>query len=663
MSLPRVLVDAYQARKITVLVGSGASVAKDVAGSFPRWHETPERFLLQVEYFSALLPGIIAQKRLQYRSQTSLEVLLAELDVLKSALGRDYESAIRTIFRPVDALPGALHRAIVALDVPALVTTNYDKLLEYADPTRQVYTWKDSAKVHGDLKHDRNVLFKVHGTAEHHDSLILTKGEYQALNEDASYKSVFRYLLESTSLLCIGYGMEDPMDIDRSLAANADAFQSSANKHFLFLKEATQKDVDRYKRDLNVHVIPYASHEDLPVFLQELSGGAAPPRSVTTRGSYPPASALAPSDPGHVNLARALADARLAGFSTIDDAVKICDLHFDATEIQVSIARPRTPDDELDGEYSVDTHALRWKTWARDFDGPSGSVGAFLERRLHALLGRKGPHACKVGFVEFDATATAGHGDTLFTVRPVNHLITEAFNRGLALERLFAETHPVAEVLWRDCARQLLSGANTFRMMCPSQLFIELAVITTDGWVSCAKKAAFNSIYTRRNHGTEVWTCGVEYGPRWTECIRPIDGADRAMLSLRDAVLDALAWEYQIRAASSNRGSPKLPADSFLACDVQQARIRAFAVQGIHLNAALLGYCVLPITREALATHLGTRSAHGLNFRDLHFLHLDECAGRVKTYEHTTSWHGTALMRLQVLVDHRVEIDNDLATS
>jgi len=654
MALPRDLTSAYSENRLTVLVGSGASLSTKVVGGFPLWRDTPKRLLTEAELHNALPASLIALKRQLFEHDLSLEVMLSELDVIKTALDRQYAEAIRKIFRPPDALPGPLHEAIAELNVLAIVTTNYDQLLEKTEPDRQAYTWKESVSALGDLEAKRRVLLKIHGSAEHAETVVLTNGEYQLLNMDASYRQVFRFLLQSSSFFCVGYGMEDPLDIDLALKANAESFRNSTRAHFLCLRRPSQRDIDRYRRDYNVHVIAYEEHDELVPLIHELRG-SAPGRA----GSFRSTRALATDVP--TNLTRALADARLGGSLVIDDAVQLCELSLDATELEVDLARSPTPDDELNQEYTVEVHKQRHEFWVKDY-GVSGSpIVDFLDRRLQTLIGRKGPHGCKVAFVDFDSTWASGHGRALLTVRPLNHLVTEAFNRGLALERLFDDTRPDADKLWRECARKLLQDAHAFQMPCPSQLFVELALVTLDGWVPIAKKDAFNSIYTRRNHGIEVGTCGVEYGPRWSECIRPHTSNDRAYLSLRDTVLDALAWEYRIREAGSTRGPPKLSPDAFHICEVPQARFLALAVQGIHLNSALLGYCVLPVTRANLAMHLGESNAHGLKFKGLEFIHIDDCEARVEADQRTTSWHGTALMRLHLLAANRKKIDEQLA--
>ncbi|WP_434391144.1 SIR2 family NAD-dependent protein deacylase [Melittangium boletus] len=189
-----------------------------------------------------------------------------------------YQKALNDIFRPADATPGAAHQAVARLGVRALLTTNYDPLLERLQetPYRQPYTWKESELALNDLESGRPVLLKVHGTAERHDTVIMTESEYRDVRANPSYRAVLGHLLQGYTFLFIGYGMNDPLDLDLVLKWNAEAFKSAARRHYALLFNPSDTDRDRYAREYNVQVIPYADHAQLPALLEELQRAASP---------------------------------------------------------------------------------------------------------------------------------------------------------------------------------------------------------------------------------------------------------------------------------------------------------------------------------------------------------------------------------------------------
>ena len=201
-----------------------------------------------------------------------LEVMLAELGSLRTALGRGYQDALNDIFRPENATPGLVHQRIAELGVSAILTTNYDPLIEELQetPRRHPYTWRESDLALNDLKKGRRVLFKIHGTAERHDTVVLTESEYDRVRSDKSYQGVLRHLLQEYTVLFLGYGMNDPLDLDLVLRWNAEVFKPAARRHYALLKDASGTDSDRYLREYNVQVMDYSKHEDLPAILEAL---------------------------------------------------------------------------------------------------------------------------------------------------------------------------------------------------------------------------------------------------------------------------------------------------------------------------------------------------------------------------------------------------------
>lgn len=272
VTFPKSLVRAYHSGTMALFVGSGLSLSPDVKGNFPRWNQLPERFIDSCESQDVLDPAQIQAQRTFFQTPMPLDVMLAGLGALRRALGRKYANALRDIFRPPDAAPGAVHHAIARLALRAILTSNYDPLIEFLHetPSRHPYTWKESTQALDDLRADRRVLLKVHGTAEHEDSVVLTEAEYLTAHNDPSYRAVLSFLLQQYTFLFAGYGINDPPDLDLVLKGNADAFKSAAQEHYALLKDPSSTDRDRYLREYNIRVIPYSDHGQLPAIFDQL---------------------------------------------------------------------------------------------------------------------------------------------------------------------------------------------------------------------------------------------------------------------------------------------------------------------------------------------------------------------------------------------------------
>ncbi len=274
---PKPLLEAHRSNTLALFIGSGLSLGRDVRGDFPTWQQLPQRLLDACERLGSIDEQVIHGWRNLFKGCMSLELMLAQLGSLRAALGHEYPKALDAIFRPSDAAPGSVHQALARLGVRAILTTNYDPLIEEVGetPRRQVYTWRDSDKALRDLDSGRKVLLKVHGTAEHHDTVVMTELEYHKARSEASYQRILSHLLQGYTFLFIGYGMNDPLDLDLVLKWNAEAFKSAARRHYAFLKDPSDNDRDRYEREYNVRVIPYSDHAQLPAILEELQRAAS----------------------------------------------------------------------------------------------------------------------------------------------------------------------------------------------------------------------------------------------------------------------------------------------------------------------------------------------------------------------------------------------------
>jgi hypothetical protein len=257
-----------------VLFGSGLSPTKSAGGPFPTWRELPERLLEQALQHGVMLQTHVDARRMLMSGAVSLDTMLAELDTIKSTLrnARKYQAALDAIFSPTGAVCGDVHKALVELGVNLLVTTNYDELLEQAEgpPTRAVYTWQDADNAHSRIKAKRKVLFKIHGTVDKEKTVVMSRRDYDEAARDQSYQQIMRHFLQSYTFLLVGYGINDPHDLDVVFGLNVSAFGCATNTHYALMKDAQQSDKDRWQRDFNVQVMDYPNHGDLPAILRAL---------------------------------------------------------------------------------------------------------------------------------------------------------------------------------------------------------------------------------------------------------------------------------------------------------------------------------------------------------------------------------------------------------
>jgi SIR2-like domain len=162
-----------------------------------------------------------------------------------------------------------------------VATTNYDLLYEAADPPpgRKVYTWRESTDALGYIQAKRKVLFKVHGSAESESTVVMTRREYDEAAKEGPYQRIMSHLLQSYTFLLVGYGMNDPFDLDLLFKLNSKAFGEAGRPHYVLMrKKEADPHRDRWQKEMNVHVVEYDDHGALPTMLRTLAGVKPNPR-------------------------------------------------------------------------------------------------------------------------------------------------------------------------------------------------------------------------------------------------------------------------------------------------------------------------------------------------------------------------------------------------
>jgi len=120
MKLPKTLVEHFNLHRCIPWCGAGVSVASQL----PTWRELIEQFIRACE-----------DAGMQEESIREIKSLEAEeaVEVCRDFLGEnEYRDFLERVLGAGAALPNVLHDKVAKLPVPAILTTNYDRLLETA---------------------------------------------------------------------------------------------------------------------------------------------------------------------------------------------------------------------------------------------------------------------------------------------------------------------------------------------------------------------------------------------------------------------------------------------------------------------------------------------------------------------------------------------------
>ena len=260
---PDFLVQRLREGQCILFVGAGLSAA----AGLPTW--------------SNLLKGITAwaeRERPGTASVDEINQLLAAgkleqvADHLRDVIGleglqRALAERLEIDGRP---LPDA-HRLITQLPFRAIITTNFDRLIERAfDNKIPVATERDAEQLADYIgKRDCFFLLKAHGDLGRADTIVLTETDFgQMVYGNEAFKRSFITLLMTNAVLFVGYSLAD-IDFRLLLGHHAELFRSEGPPRYALITGLGQIERSNLGRK-TIQVLPYDNHDEVPQFLRLL---------------------------------------------------------------------------------------------------------------------------------------------------------------------------------------------------------------------------------------------------------------------------------------------------------------------------------------------------------------------------------------------------------
>lgn len=289
--IPEMLVRRVREKKCVLFVGAGLS-AQAQAGDgtrLPTWIALLERMVdWSIEHRIPLrsdpseLAEVIGKGR-----------LLVVAQELQESLGGQLNACLSDVLHSGDTKPSEAHRVLCNTDWVAVLTSNYDALIEgaYAVESQGVLPPAFSADgVHQAvdfLRNDKFFVFKIHGDLNIPGSIVLGNRDYSRLMYlSPAYRSFLETVFASYTVLFVGFGGNDP-DLDAVVDRLSAIYERSIGQHFLLISEGEFTALERRRmlEDKRLDCITYerdADHSQVVEFLKALSIRVAPGADVPT---------------------------------------------------------------------------------------------------------------------------------------------------------------------------------------------------------------------------------------------------------------------------------------------------------------------------------------------------------------------------------------------
>lgn len=301
------LTEAIRHNNAVLVVGSGLSIPSGA----PTW--------------SALLEGIAAEAwRTAPHDARRIATALAESDrgrstasaaILKAILGAEFVNVVARQFEMRENVqrhpaglaaalagdsgaqlffagraarrrlrPTANHRMLMKLPWRAIVTTNYDRLLEDVAPRLPSLSWSNDS-VSALIQRRDPFILKLHGDVVHRKDIVLAREDYRGVVNHRRVRSDLHALFAGGTALWIGYGHSDA-DLDLSLDELVEV--TGGNGGFAVARLADRVVLESRFTASNVSPVWLDDFNDLPEFVKALTnatGLATPPRTRSSRSA------------------------------------------------------------------------------------------------------------------------------------------------------------------------------------------------------------------------------------------------------------------------------------------------------------------------------------------------------------------------------------------
>ena len=297
--IPPILREIVRNRKCILFAGAGLSAqAADEEGvHLPLWGDLLERMIdwcienrVELGASKPELTDILKKKR-----------YLTVAQELQERLGSRIGDCLRQLLQVRKVRPSEAHRLIPNTEWVAVLTSNYDGLLEGAYALHSegivppIFTRNSTGQALNSLRNGQFFIFKVHGDINQPDSIILGDRDYsKILYLEPGYRSFLETLFATYTVLFVGFSADDP-DLTAVIERLSALYERSIGQHFLVVPEDAFSAIERRRllEDKRLDCITYKKdefHSQVVEFLKAIS---------LLSQQEAPAETLFPRDEGH----------------------------------------------------------------------------------------------------------------------------------------------------------------------------------------------------------------------------------------------------------------------------------------------------------------------------------------------------------------------------
>ena len=281
--IPKQLSEAIASGNCVLFAGAGISRGRIVTETgvieqyLPTWGK-----LLNVLADETLKLGYITKSQYsQLRKAVKNEKYLLVAEIIRKKVGeREFDRILDSIFRSPKLQPTERHKIISEIPFSAIITTNYDKLIESAYVLTQryfppTYTFDNSSDVISSIANNRFFILKAHGDIDRKETVVLSEQDYRDIvYRQPGYRAALNAIFITKTVFFIGTSLVDP-DVKLILESVSESFTGKGPLHFALLpeKETADMEVIHWRDFFGIQLLRYKAtkgHPEIDFFLEKL---------------------------------------------------------------------------------------------------------------------------------------------------------------------------------------------------------------------------------------------------------------------------------------------------------------------------------------------------------------------------------------------------------
>ena len=204
VSVPDDLATRYAQGDVVLFAGAGMSQP-----ALPGWSKLLKDMIDWAERESISLDGAESEIRDLIGSN---ELLLAAHELRTRLKENNFHRFMKSVFRRADLKSTQTHRLLPDMNFAAILTTNYDKIIESAYPgATPFHTQHDYPELSGLARGHGFAIVKVHGDIDRADSIVLGTEDYRkAMYANSSFRTFLTAVFKTQTVLFAGCSLTDP---------------------------------------------------------------------------------------------------------------------------------------------------------------------------------------------------------------------------------------------------------------------------------------------------------------------------------------------------------------------------------------------------------------------------------------------------------------------